>query len=209
MNKAIFKYTIIIYCMLSLIGCNTVSKVEQAPYKVTNKQTPFEYRQYPSLLVAEVEVHGERIQALNYGFRLLANYIFGENQVESKIDMTAPVISEPKNQKIAMTAPVGQSQTDNQNWTVRFYMPKIYTLENIPKPKDNRIKLAMTEPNQALTIVFSGRNTQNNMDRHSRKLRAFAQKNQLNLIGEPQYAFYNPPWTLPIWRRNEIMFTYE
>ena len=59
--------------------------------------------------------------------------------------MTASVAQEPTNEKIAMTAPVTQTQTAGE-WVVRFTMPSTYSLETLPEPNDARIRLLVTPP---------------------------------------------------------------
>ena len=82
---------------------------------------------------------GERRDAIGKGFRIIADYIFGNNTTAQKVPMTAPV-TQQDSQKIAMTAPVTQ-QGDGNTWRVRFIMPSNYTLETLPKPNNPAIKL--------------------------------------------------------------------
>ena len=65
--------------------------VEEPGFQIVNAEGDFELQDYPSLVVAEVTVGGDRRDASNEGFRLLAGYIFGGNAGSSKIAMTAPV----------------------------------------------------------------------------------------------------------------------
>lgn len=180
-----------------------MSNVEQPEYKVISTKGDIEIREYPPLIIAQVEVSGERKEAISDGFKLLADYIFGNNTVNMKIDMTAPVISEA-NEKIAMTAPVMQEKSRNE-WKVSFVMPKKYNLDTLPKPNSKEVSLISVPARRFAVIRFSGLAGDEAIKENREELEAFILDENLAPIGEPVLAFYNPPWTLPFLRRNEVM----
>ena len=193
---------------LTLFFISTLSMaIEEPKYVSSEMEAPFEIRQYESVLIAEVMVEGTRDEASNKGFRLIADFIFGNNegsQKESqKIAMTAPVTIEPR--KIAMTVPVTVDQSDEKNWRVQFVMPKEYSMETLPKPKNNLVKIKEIPSKRYAVMVFSGLNNLEKIENNTKQLRTWMSDKQLNAIGTPQLARYNPPWTLPPWRRNEIL----
>ena len=104
-----------------------VSNVEQPKYQVVESSNNIEIRDYAPMIVAEVYMPGERRDAIGKGFRIIADYIFGNNTTAQKLPMTAPV-TQQDSEKIAMTAPVTQ-QGDGNTWRVRFIMPSSYTME--------------------------------------------------------------------------------
>lgn len=187
---------------LILSGC-AMSKVEEPSYTVKFKENNIEIREYPKLLAAQVQVSGERYAAINDGFKILADFIFGNNKKNIKIQMTAPV-SQTQNERIAMTAPVTQRKEGN-SWKIQFIMPSIYTIETLPTPNNSLIKIIELEPKRYIVIRFSGMNTDNNLKSHLNELMNYIQQKDISIIGEPIYAFYNPPWTLPFLKRNEIL----
>ena len=166
-----------------------VSNVEQTIYKVVESFGGIEIRDYSGMIVAEVQVPGDRKDAANKGFRLLAGYIFGENESKNKIAMTAPVIQES----------VGNE------WKVRFIMPSYYSMERLPAPNNTAVKLTTMQGGRFVVIRFSGLANERNLKEHQQKLVDFVRTKKLKPISEPIYAFFNPPWTLPLLRRNEIM----
>lgn len=180
-----------------------VSNVEQAKYTVTETHGSIEIRDYAPMIVAEAEVTGERKEAISQGFRIIADYIFGNNVSAQKVAMTAPV-TQAASEKIAMTAPVTQ-QGDGHTWNVRFVMPSSYTMESLPKPNNDAVKLKEIEGKRFAAIRFSGMAGQESLKKHEEKLNAFLQSNKLTAQSTPTYAFFNPPWTLPFLRRNEVM----
>ena len=160
------------------------------------------------MIAAEVEVTGERKEAISKGFRLIADYIFGNNEPKAKIAMTTPVIQQADakkaGEKIAMTAPVIQ-QGDGKSWKVQFIMPTEYTLETLPKPVNPAVKLRALKPKKMVVIRFSGSTGDENIAKKTAELEAYVKANKLHTTGEPVLAFYDPPWTLPFFRRNEVM----
>jgi SOUL heme-binding protein len=181
-----------------------MSRVEQPPYRVVTEDGPVEIREYGPVIVAEVQVSGDRKAAVNEGFRSLAAYIFGANKPNTKIAMTAPV-QQTSSQTIEMTAPVTQTPTGNQ-WTVRFTMPRTWTLETLPIPNDARVKLRPVQASKQLALRFSGLASDETIKGKTEELRRVAKLRKLNIAAEPSLAFYDPPWTLPFLRRNEVMF---
>ena len=180
-----------------------VSNVERPKYKVVLSSDNIELRDYAPMIVAEAEVTGERRVAIGKGFRLIADYIFGNNTASEKVAMTAPV-SQQASQKIAMTAPVTQ-QGEGNTWKVHFVMPSKYTMETLPKPNNPAVRLKQVPGKRFAVIRFSGMGGEDSLKRHTKELDEFLSVKGLTPLSQPTYAFYNPPWTLPFMRRNEVL----
>jgi len=184
-----------------------MASYESPKYEILKKDDKVEIRQYAPYLVAQATVSGERGDAANEAFRILAGYIFGKNEKSGKLDMTSPV-TQTQNEKIAMTAPVAQTSKDGE-WAVQFMMPSSYSLDTLPKPLDARIAL-LTEPaKKTVAIRFSGTWGKRNLEKHKKKLLEYVQKENIAVRGEAIYAFYNAPFMPPFLRRNEIAFVCE
>ena len=180
-----------------LAGCAIgigMSKVETPDYEVISSFKNIEVREYSSMIIAEVSVEGNRTQSVGDGFRLLADYIFGNNIGK---------------EKIAMTAPVQQQQSFEKNWEIRFVMPSDYAMDNLPKPQNTKVKIKEVPAHQCILIQFSGARSDKNLDKNLTKLMDHIEKNEIKLTGSPIYAFYDPPWIPSFMRRNEIMFTID
>lgn len=162
---------------------------ETPSYTTVSSKGKIEIRDYSPMILAEVQVSGERKQAIRDGFKILADYIFGNNCPKQKLPMTAPVIQEQLMDR----------------WKVRFVMPKQYPLETLPKPNSKDVLLVPLPAKRFAVIRFSGRTTDENIQQHTRELEGYIADQQLRTLGETVFAFYNPPWTLPFLRRNEIM----
>lgn len=195
--------TLVGIIILAALADNIMSSVEQPDYKLIKSEENIEIREYAPMILAEVEVSGERKQAISEGFKVLADYIFGNNTSTKKMEMTAPVINE-LSEKIAMTAPVLQEQHMDK-WKVRFVMPKKYSLETIPKPNSKDVILIPLPARRFAVIRFSGLAYDENIKLHTNQLEAYIADKKLKPIGQAVLAFYNPPWTIPFLRRNEIM----
>jgi hypothetical protein len=179
------------------------SNVEQANYQTLETHGPIEIRDYAPMLVAATEVAGEREVAINSGFRTIAEYIFGGNLSAEKVAMTAPV-TQQNSEKIAMTAPVTQQEAAGK-WQVRFVMPAGYTLDSLPKPNNPNVRIEAIDAKRFAVIRFSGIADKQNIAGHTQELEKFLLDHDIAAIAKPTFAFYNPPWTLPFMRRNEIM----
>lgn len=180
-----------------------MSNVEQPAYRVVSTDQSFELRMYDPVIIAEVIVKGERKQAISEGFNILADYIFGNNSVNEKISMTAPV-EQQQSQKISMTSPVSQQAKGNE-WVINFVMPSKYNLDTLPMPNNNQVNIRQIPSRLFAVVRFSGNNTNENVYRHEQKLQQYLAANKIDALSSPVYAFYNPPWTLPFMRRNEVM----
>lgn len=179
--------------------------VEKPDYEVLEKADGYEIRRYPELLVAQVRIDSDTEEAMDAGFSPLADFIFGENVDASKIDMTAPVTKEAdSSSKISMTAPVTQEAGDDTQ-LVRFIMPKEYTLETLPKPKDDSVEI-LTVPARVVAVTkFSGGGKHAKMLEKQAELEEALARDAIEITDGPTFARYDPPWTLPFLRRNEVM----
>jgi hypothetical protein len=178
-------------------------RVEEPKFTLVEQSGAFELRDYPPLLVAEATVKGERTIAINQGFRVIADYIFGNNIAAEKVAMTAPV-TQQASEAVAMTAPVTQ-QAAGDSWTVRFIMPSQYTMETLPKPKSTAVTLKQIEGQRVLAIRFSGAADDQMLKEKTALLSAEIGERGLSPLADATYAFYDPPWTLGFLRRNEVM----
>jgi len=196
----------------------TAMAIEEPSFKVIVKSGNFELRQYAPMLVAETLVDGDMDDAGSTGFRRIADYIFGNNQVQTstgsaKIAMTAPVTMEPQSQKIAMTAPVAlmpaESMGASKQWRVHFVMPSQYNMNTIPTPKNPDVKLREIPGKLFAVSSFTGFNTQTRVQAKTDELNVWIGQKNLKVLSQAQLARYDPPWTLPMFRRNEVMIEVE
>jgi hypothetical protein len=180
-----------------------MSNVEQPRYTVVERYDDIEIRSYAPLIAAETEVTGTRETAIREGFRTIADYIFGNNVATREIAMTTTV-TQQTSEPIAMTAPVMQ-QGDGRTWLIRFVMPSRYTMESLPKPKNAAVQVKEMPGKHFAAIRFSGRPNDRNLKEYTTRLKNFISEQEMDAISAPTYAFYNPPWTLPFLRRNEVL----
>jgi effector-binding domain-containing protein len=180
-------------------------RVETPQYSVVASHDAFEVRRYEPRLVAEVAVDGSPDQATNAGFRVLANFIFGNNSARTEVAMTAPVDRTPaQGETIAMTAPVDR-RAEGEAWIVAFTMPSQYTLETLPKPNDPRIHIRTIPSTDYAVARFSGAPSEAKVQRRIEELLQAVSDEGLTPSGAaPTYARYDPPWTPGFMRRNEI-----
>ena len=203
--------------LLGLLWLESAMAIEEPRYDVIVSQPPFELRHYAPTLIAQTLVDGDMDSASSQGFRLIANYIFGNNiavgsDQAAKIAMTTPVTVEPQSSKIAMTAPVtiepqsGDTRVSvAHQWRIHFVMPSQYTLATIPKPNNNAVTLHELPRKYMAVYSYSGFNTQARVQEKTEEALAWAKQQSLKVVGTPQLSRYDPPLTLPMFRLNEIM----
>ncbi len=188
--------------------------IEEPKYTVIQKNNTFEIRKYDSYLVAQTKVSGAFDEIGEKAFRILFKYISGENQKQSKITMTAPVIQEnmsKKGEKIQMTAPVIQEIDASQSKSTcfSFVMPQHFTLETLPLPLDKRIELKQIPSKIVAVRQYSGGWGEANYKKNLTILLDALRDANFKTVGNPMYARYNSPFSLWFMRRNEIMIEVE
>ena len=167
----------------SLLAAGTAVAIEEPEYDLLHTSGDVEFRRYAPYIIAEATVSGDA--ADQRAFRLLAGYIFGNNDAEEKMAMTAPV------------------ETRGDDYA--FVMERKYSMETLPKPKDERIELR-TKPARVVAVRrFSGRWIDSNFERHRQALLDDLAELDIEVTGEPELARYNGPLTPWFLRRNEII----
>ena len=194
---------------LSIVGIRVGT--EEPHYLSTHLTGGVDIRTYGPRLAAETTVTADEDRARNIGFRRLAGYIFGANHRDQQISMTAPVArqADRKGDDIAMTAPVAQSRTSDDRWTIRFFMPSKWTMETLPTPDDDDVAL-VTVPGETVAVLrFTGDRGPAAVASRTAELLDALRAAGIEPVGEPVAWFYDPPWTLPFRRRNEIAIAVE
>tara|TARA_B100000035_G_C21016942_1_gene562366 strand:+ start:844 stop:1518 length:675 start_codon:yes stop_codon:yes gene_type:complete len=210
-NYLLRKPRVNIFSLLIFIFWGTnLSALEEPKYSVLKEYENFEIRNYASYLVAEVDIEGSYNKSGNEAFRILAGYIFGDNQSSTKMNMTAPVESEAiqTSERMNMTAPVFSNKNVN-GYTYRFVMESKYTQETLPVPNNSKIRITEIKDRVMAVISFSGRWSQKNFEKHEQILVNDLKNEGIGVASEAIYARYNAPFTPWFLRRNEIMFEIE
>ena len=181
--------------------------IETPKYDVLQKDGKFEIRNYHVYINASVEVESNFKNALNKGFGILADYIFGNNRAKTHIEMTAPVTEQTiTSKKIEMTAPVTSVKIgEGKRFLVSFTMPAKYDLVSLPEPTNKKISINKVEPHKAAALNFSGYMSEKLTLRKTQELAAWLMKNNLQTKSGFKLAQYNPPWIPGPFRRNEII----
>lgn len=180
-----------------------MARVEEPEFSREEKEGDVEVRHYEPMVVASTTIEGTYREALNEGFRRLAGYIFGGNTPRERIAMTAPVSAREEGERLEMTAPV-EAQKRGDRWTVSFVMPSGRDLEDLPRPLDERVQLHALGERRVAVLRFRGWATERSVRKHTSELIDWLVEKGLAPSGEPTIAQYNPPWTPPFLRRNEI-----
>ena len=182
--------------------------LEKPKYEVLYQVCKIEYRLYQPYIVAQtnVSVEDEYNGASNEGFRRLFKYITGANNTDIDIAMTAPVQMNMDNggEKIAMTAPV-QQKANGDFLQVAFMLPSKFNMDTAPAPTDERVFIREIPGRIMAVIRYSGRWTDRNRAKYEKRLRENLQSHGIDTVSGAETAAYNPPFTPPFLRRNEIM----
>lgn len=193
-------------------GCRSVPEPK---HRVVSKEKGYEVREYDGYVVAEVVMAGEWREALYGGFRVLFDYIEGNNEGRAKVAMTAPVLSGPP-EKIAMTAPVLQESAPGPagkdspaRHAIAFVAPEGYTVETMPVPKDPRVRIRQVAPHKAALLRYGGWTNAGEVREKTEELGKMLARDGWKPVSAFRSAQYNPPWTPPPFRRNEIVVAVE
>ncbi len=171
----------------------STSSIETQKYRVVKKEDGFEIRFYPKATFATIRSSGSNYkQVASGGFRKLAGYIFGGNDQNKSIAMTAPVRMEMSEKGSAMS----------------FVMPEKYNMTSLPKPKDATVEIKQSEPVYAAVITFGGYANDEKINYYNNKLVALLEKNKIKIIGRFNFLGYNAPFQF-IGRKNEISIPIE
>lgn len=172
---------------------------ETIPYEViATLDEGVEIREYPEALAVATPMNGS-----NNAFRLLFNYISGENIVKTKVSMTTPVEMGPA--KIAMTTPV--LETGDQ--AMMFFLPSQFTADNAPKPTHPKVTLVSVPVRTIAAKTYSGYRSDRKLNRHTDTLMRVLKSSKYQVTGQPNSLGYDSPFTLPFKRRNEVIVTVE
>jgi DNA gyrase inhibitor GyrI len=157
-----------------------------APYQVIRTDGKFELRDYPVLVVAETPMNTK-----DNGFMRLFHFIGGENAAKKKIVMTTPVFI---------------SHADSTNATMAFVMPASLGTNGTPQPTKPEVAVKQIPAGRFAVLRFSGWRSEKNSAAALAQLTSWLAQEKIKQTGEPVFAYFDPPWTLPWWRRNEVMF---
>ena len=176
---------IISIAILGLIITSQAMAYEEVNYETVKTNKVYEIRKYSDRLAIETATSNQ-----NSGFRKLFNYISGDNQTNEEIKMTTPVTQMEK----------------KENMTMQFYLPLKYDKNNVPIPSRPDVKIVIIEGGYFAVIRYSGRSSDKNFIKHKEILENELKKDDISTLGPPVRATYNGPFTLPMLRRNEVMF---
>ena len=175
----------ILLTLISILALSSqLMAYEEANYEIVKENKIYEIRKYPNRLVIETNsIQGN-------GFRKLFNYISGNNKDNEEIKMTVPVTQEIK----------------NGSMTMQFYLPSKFNKDNAPKPVNSEVKILTIEGGYYAVIEYSGRSSDKNFLKNKDILEKALKQDNLLVLSPPIRASYNSPFTLPILKRNEVMY---
>jgi DNA gyrase inhibitor GyrI len=185
-----YSLILILLGVLVIAGCKTSrAGYQSAPYRVVRAAGQFELRDYPPLVVVETPMQG-RNSGMNGSFSRLFKFITGGNDAKEKIAMTTPVF---------MTG-------NESNATMAFVMPAKFSAAKVPQPADSSVKVRELPAGRFVVLRFSGGRNAKNVKKALDQLKQWMASERMAELPPPVYGYFDPPWTPPFLRRNEVMF---
>ena len=166
--------------------------LETPEYELISKDDGFEIRRYSEMIIATTSVQADYKSSTSSGFRRIASYIFGGNDKEMKISMTAPVISDCPSEGL-------------NTFNISFVMPKEYSIDDLPKANTSLVSIEQESLGDVAVLTFGGWATESRSISYQQKLSALLKKSGIESQGGFMVAQFNSPWTLPMFRKNELM----
>jgi hypothetical protein len=200
----------VLFAVWSFGSWYVVKDIEEPTYQVLSKASNYEVRLYEPYIIAQTTVSGNYDDAMSDGFREIAGYIFGGNSANNKISMTAPVLENEQDtsQRIAMTAPVLDTGTTRQR-SVAFVMPRKYTLESLPVPNSDKVTFAEIAERKVAVLSYGFYTSEARIEAKKLELLKLLQADGISAKGEVTSARYNPPFSMPLFLRNEVLVDIE
>lgn len=200
---------LVIGILLWVIGSYVVVwSIEEPAYTVIEQNNDYEIREYEAYILAKTTVTGNYNDATREGFRVIADYIFGNNTKSESIAMTAPVLESPvqnSSEKIAMTVPVLETTSKDSTRTIAFVLPSKYTLATLPKPNNNAVTLTQIPSRKVAVLSFTWYPTEQRVEAKKKLLNDYLKRDNKVIVGDIETARYNPPLSMPLTLRNEIL----
>ena len=166
--------------------------IETPEYKIISKHEGFEVRRYSDMVIATTKVQADYKNSTSSGFRRIASYIFGGNDKEMKIAMTAPVIADCPSEGL-------------KSYNISFVMPKEHSIKDLPKANISEVSIQKESLGEVAVLSFGGWASESRSTGYQKKLSELLTKNKIETKGGFMIAQYNSPWTLPPFRKNEAM----
>ena len=166
--------------------------IETPEYKIISKHEGFEVRRYSDMVIATTKVQADYKNSTSSGFRRIASYIFGGNDKEMKIAMTAPVIVDCPSEGL-------------KSYNISFVMPKERSMKDLPKANISEVSIRKESLGEVAVLSFGGWASESRSTGYQKKLSELLTKNKIETKGGFMIAQYNSPWTLPPFRKNEVM----
>ncbi len=183
-----FKITsIYIIILISMAFSNSYKEPE---YTLIHKDGTIELRQYSEYVIAKTSINQGDMEENSNMFRTLAGYIFKGNADNQSIPMTAPVIT----------------QNNNSNYEMIFFMLDVDEPEKLPIPNNGDVILEKMELGKTVSIRFGLWVTEKRVSYYKKILDGYIKENNLKIDSELMVAQYNSPWTIPPFRKNEIIY---
>jgi hypothetical protein len=146
-------------------------------------------------------VEGPRRDALDEGFRVLADYAFARSRDGERLEMTVPVMQD-SGDPMASDPPLFDDELEGA-WRTRFVMPQGRSAGELPEPPDG-VTLVELPPRKVAVVSFSGVASDRLLAQQEDRLRGWLARRGVMISAEPEYAFYNSPMIPGPLRRNEV-----
>jgi DNA gyrase inhibitor GyrI len=176
-------------------------QTEEPDFRPLESDGDYQIRDYPAMTVAETVVDGPRRDALDQGFRILADYLFAKSRDGEKLEMTVPVMQD-SGDPMASDPPLFDDELEGA-WRTRFVMPDGRSPDDLPEPPDG-VTVVELSPRKVAVVSFSGVADDRLLAKQEDRLRGWLARRGEMTSAEPEYAFYNSPMIPGPLRRNEV-----